>query len=1089
MRHRTTMKRMPQLQAIGRFALALLVSAILLPSAAFARDSGRISGKVTDEATGDPLPGVTVTVTGPSLQGELTEFTDENGSYLITEIPPGEYLVRYYYADIVIERPNVQVTTDRTLAVNVAIPSEKAATQTIQITERAPSVDVGNTQVQTTLDKELVKRTPQRGRTYESVLTAAPGSATDDVGYSFNGATGPENSYLVEGMNTTNISYGLIGTPLTLEFIEETNLITGGYNAEYGRATGGVINVITKSGSNEFKGEVFLGFTPFQAQPQRIGRLGEAISSDRYGRWKDLDVGFTLGGPIVKDTVWFFTGFHPQYREQRYNRIIRKRLASNLTGAPGDVYEGDVQADPLAACPSYLQDRGEDVTGDKAALCAGGAFLTEDVAGAARNIYSHSWLYNYMAKFDVRLDDNNRFSVQYIGSPATFDGIFTDPNDQSGTLGMGLGNDPAIMGFGETIQTHDVIGHYVSKLFDRKLTVDLFLGMHYEGVAADPDKDTPRVIEEHERPLASFEPSILECREQVINGVSFNPCPVSDYSYGGFGFSNDKSERRFSGSLYLTYLLQLGGTHEFKFGADVEHNNYIDKRLYTGGQFYTNRLNGRVRTQFFGTEDADGNGVFLPFFEAKSEALREGFFLRDSYSPSFIPGLTVNGGVRWDLEQLKGNDGETALAVSDGIAPRIGLIYDFTEKGLSKIIASYARHYEAIPLDIADRAFAAEALIRQNVRATQCQVDALGRLNYATCPYLPVGEDAAAQILGGEKTPVSPQLKAQHSNELMVGLEYDVGYDIVLGGSFIHRDLGRVVEDLSVDGANHYFIANPGDDPDPGIVEDLQNQINQKNAELSSAQGEDATRLAEEKADLQNQLTLLKGAATFPKPSRTYNAGMFSIRKRFSHGLQLLASYTYSRTIGNYPGLYDASNTQLDPNVSAQFDLTGLLLNREGPLPNDRPHNFKITGYYFVPTSENEKDGVSFGLSFNAVSGIPIEVLGSDPLYGGAESFILPRGSGGRTPFITSVDLKIGYVLESVELNWEIFNLFNFRQATTVDEEYTFDDVLPIVGGTVDDLKTAKTPAGTRPTVNPNYGTPTSYQAPLAMRFSARLKF
>src|SRR5213079_2479487 len=100
------------------------------------------------------------------------------------------------------------------------------------------------------------------GRTYDSVLTLAPGASTDATGFQFGGAIGLENNFLIDGVNTTSPSFGSIGTQLTLEFVGETEIITGGYNAEYGRATGGIVNVITKSGSNQFHGGLWGYFQP-----------------------------------------------------------------------------------------------------------------------------------------------------------------------------------------------------------------------------------------------------------------------------------------------------------------------------------------------------------------------------------------------------------------------------------------------------------------------------------------------------------------------------------------------------------------------------------------------------------------------------------------------------------------------------------------------------------------------------------------------------------------------------------------------------------------------------------------------------------
>jgi hypothetical protein len=232
----------------------------------------------------------------------------------------------------------------------------------------------------------------------------------------------------------------------------------------------------------------------------------------------------------------------------------------------------------------------------------------------------------------------------------------------------------------------------------------------------------------------------------------------------------------------------------------------------------------------------------------------------------------------------------------------------------------------------------------------------------------------------------------------------------------------------------------------------------------------------------------------FPKPKRTYNALILTARKRLTHNFQVLASYAYSRTIGNYPGLYQDNVDQLDPNITQQYDLKDLLVNRDGPLPNDRPHNFKFLGAYFVPLGAKETDGLTVGLSFNAQSGVPIEVLGRHPIYDFDETFILPRGSGGRTPWVTSFDLRIGYAAEfaegyKLEVLWDTYNIFNQRAVTNVSQRYTLDFVGPITNGTPEDLVNLRNTAGAPVTRDPNFGQATSYQAPIAMRLGARVSF
>ena len=218
-----------------------------------------------------------------------------------------------------------------------------------------------------------------------------------------------------------------------------------------------------------------------------------------------------------------------------------------------------------------------------------------------------------------------------------------------------------------------------------------------------------------------------------------------------------------------------------------------------------------------------------------------------------------------------------------------------------------------------------------------------------------------------------------------------------------------------------------------------------------------------------------------------------TVNKRFSNRFALLGSYTYSRLIGNYPGPFSPYVNQLDPNISSQYDIIDLTANRDGPLNNDRPHNIKLTGFYVQPV-ERIGGAFTFSLTLTSVSGRPIQVLGAHSAYGGRQSLILPNGSGGRTPFVTQLDLHVGYeqkLGKGVRLSvfGDVVNVLNLQEVTNIDEEYTFSFVSPILYGKPGDLKHLRTDDGAPLVVNSNYGQPTAYQAPLYLRFGGRLSF
>ena len=188
-------------------------------------------------------------------------------------------------------------------------------------------------------------------------------------------------------------------------------------------------------------------------------------------------------------------------------------------------------------------------------------------------------------------------------------------------------------------------------------------------------------------------------------------------------------------------------------------------------------------------------------------------------------------------------------------------------------------------------------------------------------------------------------------------------------------------------------------------------------------------------------------------------------------------------------GLYSADNDQRDPNQSTQYDAPGIMVNRSGPLPNDRPHLIRLDGYYTFPFVGSSLTG---GLGFVGRSGQPLSALGSFQGPEDSDSFILPRGSMGRTPFVTRFDLHFGYRRGlsgklSAEAFLDIFNLFNQRTVLTQDQAYTADFVTPIPCGTKADLSNLASTGAVH--ANPNFLMPTSYQAPISGRLGLRVFF
>jgi outer membrane receptor protein involved in Fe transport len=422
----------------------------------------------------------------------------------------------------------------------------------------------------------------------------------------------------------------------------------------------------------------------------------------------------------------------------------------------------------------------------------------------------------------------------------------------------------------------------------------------------------------------------------------------------------------------------------------------------------------------------------------------ESFYIQDDFK--LTPNLQFNLGLRWDYQQSYGN-GESYLKLNsfkDNLQPRVGLTWDFTGKGKGKVFINYARFVEApIPLDVNVRAGSDNSQTDKNFNVDRVNAPAGSNI----VPGIRADTTIGAVNLGAHPTPIDFDLKPQTVNEATAGIEFEAARDLALGVRGIYRAQGSVIEDGSFDDGDNYFLFNPGESA----------------TERAACAGV---------VDPANPGSFLVQPQCFGRARRYYRALEFTATKRFSNNYQFIASYVYSSLTGNYEGLYRNDNGQADPNITSLFDLTSLLANAYGRLPNDRPHQLKFDGSYQTPWK------LMLSGSFRAQSGIPINALIPHAVYGNNEGFGVPRGSAGRTPSIYNLDLGAYYPIQFGErrqlrfqLDW--FNVFNSQRALRVDDTSLL--TLGVTG--IPDLP------------NPTYGTGTIFQFPSSLRLGVKFQF
>ena len=307
---------------------AALFAVLLLALPAVAQEqTGSIQGVVKD-SSGAVLPGVTVEARSPSAVGVSTAVTDSNGNYRFPALPPGNYEVSASLQSFVPAKvTDALVTLGKQLTIDLTLKLA-GVSESVTVTGESPLIDVKQNAAFASIQRETIDRMP-KGRDFQSILKTAPGAQdeTKAGGIQIDGASGSENRWVIDGMDTTNLQNGTSGKTMLLDFVQEVQVKSSGYNAEFGGATGGVINVITRSGSNQFHGQ---GGTYYQNQnmqgsirpqvrfnPQHtnIGETGMITPDDDWTYWSPLA---DVGGPIMRDKLWFYGSL--AYTKNSYGR-------------------------------------------------------------------------------------------------------------------------------------------------------------------------------------------------------------------------------------------------------------------------------------------------------------------------------------------------------------------------------------------------------------------------------------------------------------------------------------------------------------------------------------------------------------------------------------------------------------------------------------------------------------------------------------------------------------------------------------------------------------------------------------------------
>ena len=286
----------------------LLAVVLLMPTVALAQtETGRISGTAMDQQ-GGVLPGTTITLTNTGTGAGRNTTTDASGRYVFTNLQPGTYEVAAELAGFAKNSGTVIVPVGAAMEFNFKL-GLVGTTETVQVVSETPTINTLNAEQATSVSEAQIRELPTITRNVYD-LVGVSGNVSRDLasdrgtGYAINGARSASTNILLDGSANNNEFDATVGQDVPLDSVQEFSVITNNFSAQYGRATGGIVNVATKSGTNKFRGT---GYEFFRNEKLTANSYDNTSNDIAKGKYRRDQTGFSVGGPVVKDKLHFFT--------------------------------------------------------------------------------------------------------------------------------------------------------------------------------------------------------------------------------------------------------------------------------------------------------------------------------------------------------------------------------------------------------------------------------------------------------------------------------------------------------------------------------------------------------------------------------------------------------------------------------------------------------------------------------------------------------------------------------------------------------------------------------------------------------------
>ena len=941
---------------------------------------GQINGTVTDPS-GAAVPGSTVTLNNIETNKPTTARSGNDGVYSVN-LESGHYKMRVEAKGFSpTEFPDVTVLVGKTLKIDATL-LVGGTTQTVEVVESAPLIDTTTTQVAHNVTKEEFDRMP-KSRTFQSLVTSAPTATTGDLegGTQINGASAGENNYVVDGITTTSVLQGQSRTNAPFEILDEVQVKTSGIEAQYGGATGGVISAITRSGGNQFHGDVHYYFRGSGIAAGPVPRLLMdpkdlvTVTNVQDNKQKNdiHEPGYALGGYFIRNRLYFFSAASPQFQSR-------------------DIL-----------------------------------YLTADAQPQRVTLHQDQTFWQAYNKISADVTHNIRVNVSHYWSPFHGEGRlpgYTVYGNQTTSTAAGLLPNQT-QGY---FNPQSNYGADISYTINPTTLFTVRFGRNWDDYKALGVPNRSAV--EWGTPSTSLPFSIPANLQQAKGFDSIPRVQTTAFDVA------TRTNLQFD----LNKFVHLAGQHEIKVGIGRMKNvNKVDNS-YPGGGYvtlywdtpYTDTATGKQDRGQYGYYTVDDIGT-----KGTTGGTIDNIYIQDRWRVTRR--LSVDLGIRFEHEIVPSfrrdiKDYAFQFDWTQKIAPRVGAAYDVFGDGKLKIYGSYGLFYDWIKYELSRGTFGGDHWFEFVRSLDTLDVLNLGNGNLpgrnlfagGAAPY----KDLRIPSFGSDT--LDPNLKPLSVALTSIGAEYQLNPKMVVAARWTYNHLRQAIEDvgtLDQFGNEVYVYGNPGEgltaksSPSAKIVPSFALPKPKRNfnaLELSINR-----RFANH--------FFFSGSYVYSRLYGNYS-GIVSTDEVTPPSTGRTSSLSQSFTgQATRPGTSSSRYYDLD---YMQYDAHGKF-GQFGLLPSDRPHEFKLYGSYELPW------GTRFGATeiggfFFVESGTPqsTQVSSTDniPIY------VNGRGDLGRGPVLSQTDLVLSHTIKmgekrSLRLEFNAQNVFNQKIAQI---NYTF---------------------------------------------------